>query len=332
LLDRIRQLDPVFRERDLEKLAQQMQDATDQADEAGEDEAPSRSPMSSASRALACDEVTGAATLAFTSGTSAPMEFQRAANLQRKVPSTLMAAGAKPESALSLALALAMQSQGQVKDAQRRIVANAFGDDVLYDISTAATDIEQLSPELRLPLISLVFPALRRLPEGRLRTFLDTLDMLTRAHTSINVDDYCLVRLLRVQLLEAMRPRSAPVDGKKKLPACRDSVALVLAVIAAYGSDEPRTASHAWMQAMDLAFPNMANPWQAPPTEWQEPFERALLDLDGLMPAAKEIFIQCLDRAVRADGVLTVTEAELLRVVCASLHCPLPPLKVGQEA
>jgi hypothetical protein len=225
-----------------------------------------------------------------------------------------------------------MQSQGKVKDTQQRMVADAFGDDMLYDVSTAAASIERLSPELRLPLISLVFPALRRLPQGRLGTFLDTLDMLTRAHTGINVDDYCLVRLLRVQLLEAMHPRSAPVDGKKKLPACRDSLALVIAVITVFGNAEPRAASHAWMQAMDLAFPNTVSTWQAPPTDWQEPFERALLDLDGLMPAAKEIVIQCLDRAVRADGELTVTEAELLRVVCASLHCPLPPLKVGQEA
>jgi len=26
-----------------------------------------------------------------------------------------------------------------------------------------------------------------------------------------------------------------------------------------------------------------------------------------------------------ADGVVTVVEAELLRAICAALHCPLPP-------
>jgi hypothetical protein len=60
------------------------------------------------------------------------------------------------------------------------------------------------------------------------------------------------------------------------------------------------------------------------PLDWQAPFDRALDDLDGLMPAAKEIVIQSLLSAIRADGVVTAAEAELLRVICASLHCPVP--------
>lgn len=334
LLERIRLLDPVFRERDLEKLAVQMQNAAgnpgNERNEGPDEE--SRSDSFAPSGPLACDEITGAVGASMTAGGPVSAGFRQAADIQRKVPAALLAAGTKPESALSLALALAMQSQGSRIDTQRRMIANAFGDDVLYAVLALATDIGQLSPELRLPLISLVFPALRQLPERRLRTFLETLDMLARAHGGIDVDDYCLVRLLRVQLLEAMRPRSAPVEGRKKLPACRDSIALVLAVLAAFGNADPPMAARAWMQAMDLAFPGATSIWRAPPQDWQEPFERALLDLDGLMPAAKEIFIQCIECAVRADGVLAVAEAELLRVVCASLHCPLPPLKLQQEA
>ena len=36
-------------------------------------------------------------------------------------------------------------------------------------------------------------------------------------------------------------------------------------------------------------------------------------------------FLAALDELIRADGQVTVTEAELLRTVCAALHCPLPP-------
>jgi hypothetical protein len=75
---------------------------------------------------------------------------------------------------------------------------------------------------------------------------------------------------------------------------------------------------------MNQAFPGMAANWQTLPLDWQTPFDRALDDLDGLMPAAKEIVIQSLLAAVRADGVVTPTETELLRVICASLHCPVP--------
>jgi hypothetical protein len=32
------------------------------------------------------------------------------------------------------------------------------------------------------------------------------------------------------------------------------------------------------------------------------------------------------------DGVMTVSEIELLRTVCAVLHCPLPPLAHARPA
>jgi hypothetical protein len=36
------------------------------------------------------------------------------------------------------------------------------------------------------------------------------------------------------------------------------------------------------------------------------------------------LLIQGLVAAVHADGVVNIEEAELLRVICASVHCPLP--------
>jgi hypothetical protein len=38
-----------------------------------------------------------------------------------------------------------------------------------------------------------------------------------------------------------------------------------------------------------------------------------------------------LAEAISADGVITVGEAELLRTICAALHCPLPPI-AGEAA
>jgi tellurite resistance protein len=38
-----------------------------------------------------------------------------------------------------------------------------------------------------------------------------------------------------------------------------------------------------------------------------------------------------LTRAISADGMVSVAEAELLRTICAALHCPLPPLLQGAD-
>jgi len=54
--------------------------------------------------------------------------------------------------------------------------------------------------------------------------------------------------------------------------------------------------------------------------------DAALPKLDRLVPAGKELLVRGLTRAVGADGMVAVSEAELLRTICAALHCPLPPL------
>jgi hypothetical protein len=36
--------------------------------------------------------------------------------------------------------------------------------------------------------------------------------------------------------------------------------------------------------------------------------------------------VEALVKTIALDQQLTVAEAELLRAICASIHCPLPPL------
>jgi len=261
---------------------------------------------------------------AAAAGAAAAPDFERAAAVRQAMPAALTAAVRQPESALAVVLALATSVEAELQPAQRRIVADAFGDDVLQAVQTILGELTTLPPIARLPLAAFAFPALKQLPEGRQQTLLEALEALVRADGKVDLNEYCLVRLLRMQLQEARQPRRAPIDGLKKLPACRDSVSLVCAIVAAGGCSDEASARRAWLLAMQHAFPGEAIEWSPPPAAWQAPLERALDDLDGLMPMAKELLIQSLLSAIHADGQISVEEAELLRVICASLHCPVP--------
>ena len=324
LLQRIRALEPGFREEDLARLAVSLQHptatapATPAADKpaATQGVVPGMAMPSALPAVLAGGAVVG--------GTASAPRFQRAASVRQAMPSALTGAVQQPESALAVMLALAMSTEAALQPAQRRIVADAFGDDVLQTVQAFNGEVAQLPPIARLPLASLAFPALKQLPEGRQQTLLVALDALVKADGRVDLNEYCLARLLRLQLKEASQPRRAPVDGLKKLPACRDSLILVCTIIASGGCSDEASARRAWLVAMQQAFPGEAIAWAPPPAAWQAPFERALDDLDGLLPVAKELVIQSLVGAIHADGVVSVEEAELLRVICASLHCPLP--------
>ncbi len=328
LLQRIRALEPGFREEELAQLAASMQRAAEAPPVAPPASQP-RSPLGVPGMNLppVLPVVLAGAVVAGRSA-SAPA-FQRAAAVQQAIPATLTTAVQQPESALIVMLALALSMETELQVAQQRIVADAFGDDVQRAVQAAAQQLATLSPMARLPLVSLAFPALKQLPDGRQQTLLRALDDLVKVDGRVDLNEYCLARLLRIQLQEARQPRRAPVDGQKKLPACRDSLILVCTVIASAGCSDEASARRAWLLAMQQAFPGEAIEWSPPPAAWQAPFERALDDLDGLSPVAKELVIQSLLRAIQADGQVSVEEAELLRVICASLHCPVPALSVA---
>lgn len=73
----------------------------------------------------------------------------------------------------------------------------------------------------------------------------------------------------------------------------------------------------------------MHRPAYATYPDWPQRLDAALDVLERLHPFAKKVLIEGLERTVSHDGRLTVPEAELLRTVCAALHCPLPPLLPG---
>ncbi|HUH54392.1 MAG TPA: M48 family metalloprotease, partial [Rhodanobacter sp.] len=323
LPDRIRALQPGFREEELAQLAASMQLAA----EAPSPRTPEGKPATSFGvPGMQLPPVLPAvlAGAAAASRAAITPALQRAATMQSTIPDTLTSAVQQPESALVVMLALALSLEAELQPAQWRIVADAFGDDVQQSVQARAGELATLSPMARLPLVSLAFPALKQLPEGRQQSLLRALDGLVNVDGRVDLNEYCLVRLLRIQLLEARRPRRTPIDGRKKLPACRDSLILVSTIVAAAGCSDEASARRAWLLAMQQAFPGEAIAWSPPLAAWQAPFERALDDLDGLSPVAKELAIQSLLRAIEADGQVSVEEAELLRLICASLHCPVP--------
>jgi Zn-dependent protease with chaperone function len=323
LLERIRALEPGFREEELAQMAASMQRATETP--------PAAAPVNKPSTPLGVPGMKLPPVLpavlvgAIAAGnTAVAPAFQHASAVHQALPATLTAAVQQPESALCVMLALALSLEAELQPAQRRIVADAFGDDVQRAVQAQAVELATLPPIARLPLVSLAFPALKQLPDGRQQTLLRALDDLVKVDGRVDLNEYCLARLLRIQLQEARQPRRAPVDGLKKLPACRDSVILVCTVVASAGCSDEASARRAWLLAMQQAFPGEAIEWSPPPAAWQASFERALDDLDGLSPLAKELVIQSLLSAIQADGTVSVEEAELLRVICASLHCPVP--------
>ena len=250
-------------------------------------------------------------------------DFAVAAQVRNAVPDELTAAARSPQQALPLVLALALAMEGAAREQQAQLIARAFPAPVAEAVGALLPAVARLHPLTRLPLAAMAFPALRRQPRAEIETLVATLAQMAHADGEVALDEYCLATLVRVQALDALDPARGFVAGARKLIDCKDQALLVLALLAEFGHDDAAGAARAFQLGVQEMLPDLGASYM-PPKDWQAQLDAALAQLDRLAPAGKELLVRGLTRAVREDGQVRVAEAELLRVVCAALHCPLP--------
>jgi hypothetical protein len=191
--------------------------------------------------------------------------------------------------------------------------------------------LDGLHPAHRLPLASIALPALRSWPRERVIKLMQTLTFLIQADGQVGVFEYCLSRLLRDQLDEMLHPQTTHTFGDKTLAECKRSLQVLLTILAQQGHADGSTARAAYLAGLQVVLPLDGLPFK-PIEGWIAALDAALADLDGLKPLATQPLVEALLTVMNHDGQVTVAEAELLRVICATLHCPLPPLLGDQTA
>ncbi|HTI95613.1 MAG TPA: M48 family metallopeptidase [Rudaea sp.] len=220
--------------------------------------------------------------------------------------------------------ALAIDTEATMRGRQLELLEKRFDANVRKGVEEVLAQTDTLHPMQRLPLAQLAFPALRRQPRPQLQTFLIALNELIQADGEVRLEEYCLAKLVTVQVMDALDPSKARPTGSTKLVRCASEVADALAIVAAYGADNDADAERAYLVGMHEVLPDDIAPYMQR-SEWTVALDCALPILDALTPAGKELLVRGLTAAISADGKVSVTEAELLRTICAALHCPLPP-------
>jgi hypothetical protein len=164
-------------------------------------------------------------------------------------------------------------------------------------------------------------------PPAELGRFVDSVYALVHVDGRVDLFEYCLGRMLQLNVQEALDPGRARVAGKRRLAeaAVTDAAVALLAVLAQAGHEDAASAQRAFLAGIARVYPRLNAPYQ-PPRDANAALDQAWPPLDALEPLGKELLVEGVVAAISNDGTVSVAEAELLRVVCASLHCPLPPM------
>ena len=254
-------------------------------------------------------------------------DYRRAHDVVESLDPSLRALVRQREAVMPLLMALLLDADPAVVARQRSEIAARCGESAAQQaFDLRRQHLEALHPALRLPLASLAFPALRQRPRPELDVFLDTIDAMVHTDGRMSVFEYCLSRLLQVQVREALDPSRHARFGRRKAAGVRQEFATLLAVVAQAGHPgEPGEAQRAYLAGLQRVLPRDHLAY-APPAAGVQALDAVWAPLDALAPPAKQVLVEALVDAVSHDRKVSVAEAELLRTVCAVLHCPLPPM------
>lgn len=252
------------------------------------------------------------------------------AGLLAEVPAPLERAAHSDEWAPELILFLLIGADPELREQQLLMVAEAMGSDSEAQVRDLLNIEPDLPVRLRLPLLELAFPALRRRPERQLVDYMKLVDRLAGADGEITVFEYVLARLLNREIEDVLRPPRKMVGGRRTLADHADEVADLIAIFADQGQpDDALAARRARAAAADRLEGIDAEAGARNAPDWQDRLDAIFRELGDLSLDARRQLVEALVRSARTDGVVVPAEYELLRLVAGVLRVPLPVLDGG---
>jgi hypothetical protein len=235
------------------------------------------------------------------------------------MPETIRLAAQDPLGAVTLSYALLLDDDEGARRAQLRALAQSAAPPIVAETMRMHEHVRRLDRRLRLPALDVAVPALRNLGPERAEPFLADVTRLVEADRRLSVFEFALQTLLRHRLQQPVRgaPRfrtMRPLDG---------DVAALLSVLAGFGHEDAETAGRAY--AAGIAVWSRGADAPARGVHGPDAMATALRRLARASPPIKARVVDACAHCVLADEEVTVEEAELLRAVCVTLDCPLPP-------
>lgn len=252
-----------------------------------------------------------------------------AAALAASIPEEISSAAHSNQWATEVLFYCLMDSDNEIREQQLLLIAQNMGSDSETRVRALLNASPDLAREQRLPLLEISIPELKRRPPDQVSKVLNTVNALSRADGQTDVFEYLMARVISQHLWESANPQRVKLSGKRALKQVMDSARQVMAILARHGNDDNAAIERAYAAGSRLL--NPGGPTNLPTVEnWTDALDDALPVLDQLKPADKGQLVNALLATVMADNKIVVEELELLRVVCAVIHVPLPMITGGE--
>jgi len=261
-------------------------------------------------------------------GTVEPDQLAYASAVLTSLPDPLKSLAYEPFGARAIVFALLVDHEDETMRSELLDRLARHAEPALCrEVEKVLPLVHRLTPELRLPLVSMAVPALSRLSRDQFESFVAAVRDLVEADNQVTLYEYALQRLLLRHVATRYGYALSPAVRYRSPEPLVGPVRHVLGTLAYVGSAQPADAARAFALGIQaLGWPGTDA--SLPPRDLDlKSLDRALNELDAASPQLKRRILTACATCIGADGRVTLEEGELLRAIGDSLGCPVPPLQ-----
>ncbi|AVH67090.1 M48 family metallopeptidase [Nostoc sp. 'Peltigera membranacea cyanobiont' N6] len=271
-------------------------------------------------------------------GSVTPEHFSHAQGLLSQLPESLRLGVREQHSAMALAFALALDSENiEIKQRQITWLREVQPPELVDKTLELSSEISQLDPKIRLPLVDLAVPILRQNSAKECQRLCKCVHGLVVATESLSLWHFVLQLILWHRLQPSINPTSTTTVEFTSIEQIWPDCLLVLSVIARVGHSQP----DAYIE--DIAYAFRSGVFRLPKAGEQEKPEipltcnftelkKSIERLRLASPKLKQAIVDACAHTVLLDNKVTQSEADLLRAIAMTLDCPIPPFLNPQRS
>ena len=248
-----------------------------------------------------------------------------AARLLGRLPSRLREALHRSDEAELAMFALALEPVTTPREAELNALSACRGAEIRAKVVDLHVYVGGLARHHMATLADLAVPAIKEQRQKARDTFLADLTAVVEADRRVTLREFVLLTLLRQRLREGA---GQPIRTQfRNIEEVAPDAHAVVSLVALSGRADAQAAFEKGEKVLKLG-------WRAPvPMEALSTAKvsASLERLRHLAPFAKPGLLKACFETAAADGELRLAEAELVRMVAATLDCPVPPLLAARD-
>jgi len=256
-----------------------------------------------------------------------PEQVDLAREIHAHIPEAWIDAAHRTSGAQALVFALLLAQDETLRSEELERLRRRTDAETFSVVSAFHGEVRDLHSVIKLGLVDLCLPSLRRLSPAEYDRFETLLHELIASDRQVDLFEFALQRLVNRHLDTAFRRRRPPRIRFRRMEDLRDEASILLSTMAALSHvDESgvkaafaRGAGHIEGRAgVALAFRPAGDCSLAAIGEAVDRFAEA-------SPPIQRLLLEGCGKSITTDGVITSNEAELVRAIADTMGCSLPP-------